>query len=89
MGSNRQPTHDEIAVRAYELWEQRHRPEGYDVEFWLEAERQLLSGVNLYQEQKTVSPQTQSRRGSRSEVKVRDETRHRPHRPTAALVRVS
>lgn len=36
------PLHDEIAVRAYELWEGYGRPEGRDTEIWLEAERQLL-----------------------------------------------
>jgi len=39
------PLHDEIAVRAYELWEKRGRPEGHDVAIWLEAESQLL-GTN-------------------------------------------
>jgi hypothetical protein len=36
------PLHDAIAVRAYQLWEGYGRPEGRDVEIWLEAERQLL-----------------------------------------------
>ena len=35
------PDHDEIAFRAYMLFEQAGRPPGRDVEFWLEAERQL------------------------------------------------
>jgi hypothetical protein len=33
-----QPAHDEIARLAYQIWEQRGCPPGYDVEFWLEAE---------------------------------------------------
>ncbi|MFY9290192.1 MAG: DUF2934 domain-containing protein [Methylorubrum rhodinum] len=32
---------DEIRQRAYELWERNHRPEGFEVEFWLLAEREL------------------------------------------------
>jgi len=52
-----QPTHDEIAARAYELWEQRCRPEGCDLVIWLEAERQVRAGVKLYQEQPVVSAQ--------------------------------
>lgn len=32
-----------VKARAYELWEQAGRPPGQDVEFWLEAERQLDS----------------------------------------------
>jgi hypothetical protein len=35
------PTHDDIALRAYVLFEQAGSPAGRDVEFWLEAERQL------------------------------------------------
>jgi hypothetical protein len=31
----------EVRARAYELWEKAGRPIGRDVEFWLEAERQL------------------------------------------------
>lgn len=34
-------TDEQIASRAYELWLERCRPEGQDIEHWLEAERQL------------------------------------------------
>lgn len=30
-----------VRARAFELWEQAGRPEGRDLEFWLEAERQI------------------------------------------------
>jgi hypothetical protein len=30
-----------VKARAYELWEEAGRPSGRDVEFWLEAERQV------------------------------------------------
>jgi len=33
---------DRIAQRAYELYEQRGRQEGQDLEDWLEAERELV-----------------------------------------------
>ena len=36
-----QPSQEEIARRAYELFEQRGRQAGHDLEDWLEAERQL------------------------------------------------
>ena len=39
-------TEDEIRRRANELWEQRGRPEGYDAEFWLHAERELKDKGN-------------------------------------------
>lgn len=34
-------TKEQIRARALELWEQRGRPVGYDLEFWLQAEREL------------------------------------------------
>lgn len=37
-------TKREIASRAYELYAQSGYPPGREVEFWLEAERQLLRG---------------------------------------------
>lgn len=33
--------HDEIRERAYDLWDRHHRPEGYELEFWFMAEREL------------------------------------------------
>ena len=36
------PTHEEIADRAFSLYEQRGFADGRDVEDWLDAERQLL-----------------------------------------------
>ena len=44
------PTEDQVRERARELWERRHRPEGYEREFWLQAERELRgerSGSNI------------------------------------------
>jgi len=34
---------DEIRERAYDLWDRNHRPEGYELEFWLMAERELMA----------------------------------------------
>ena len=31
----------EIRERAYDLWERHHRPEGFSIELWLMAEREL------------------------------------------------
>lgn len=36
------PTPEEIAVRAYHLWEEEGHPVGRDQEHWHRAERQLL-----------------------------------------------
>jgi len=35
------PSHDDVARRAYELFEERGREPGHDLEHWLDAERQL------------------------------------------------
>jgi hypothetical protein len=36
------PTHHEIAARAYQLYVERGRLDGYDVDDWLQAEYELL-----------------------------------------------
>jgi hypothetical protein len=37
------PSQEEVAARAFALFEQRGRADGHDLEDWLEAERQLLT----------------------------------------------
>jgi hypothetical protein len=32
---------DLVRQRAFQLWEQRGTPDGYEAEFWLQAEREL------------------------------------------------
>ena len=34
-------SHAEIRERAYDLWDRHHRPDGYELEFWFMAEREL------------------------------------------------
>jgi hypothetical protein len=38
------PASKEIAIRAYQIYANAGRPTGREVEFWLEAERQLQRG---------------------------------------------
>ena len=38
---NEQGSKDRIAQRAYEIWETKGRPDGKDMECWLEAENQV------------------------------------------------
>ena len=47
-GSSRQITTEIIASRAYTLWEQAGRPQGRDVEYWLQAETQLKQGSQSF-----------------------------------------
>jgi hypothetical protein len=35
------PTEQQIRQRAYELYEQRGRPDGHDLDDWLQAEREI------------------------------------------------
>ena len=34
-------SHAEVRECAYDLWDRNHRPDGYELEFWLMAEREL------------------------------------------------
>jgi len=34
-------TFERIRERAYDIWDRNHRPAGFDLEFWLMAEREL------------------------------------------------
>ena len=38
-------TDDDIRLRAYLKWEAEGRPEGHDLFFWCEAERELLGSI--------------------------------------------
>lgn len=41
MPTETKPTADEIRDRAFALWNTRGQPNAYEVEFWLQAEREL------------------------------------------------
>jgi Protein of unknown function (DUF2934) len=41
--SEGRPTHDEIELRAYQLYVERGGGDGNDVEDWLQAERELVA----------------------------------------------
>lgn len=40
--THRHPTHEEIAARAYQLYIERGRVDGYDKDDWLQAEYELM-----------------------------------------------
>lgn len=46
LGRPRRLSHEQIAVRAHEIYESSGRQHGRDVEFWLEAERQLREDLD-------------------------------------------
>ena len=41
-GGRVNPSHEQIKLRAYQLWEERGRPCGTSEEDWLKAERELM-----------------------------------------------
>lgn len=42
---SKDPVHELIAVRAYELWENQGRPHGRDVVNWHQAEQDIISSL--------------------------------------------
>jgi hypothetical protein len=48
------PTEEQIRQRAQEIWEENHRPDGRDDEFWHQAERELSLGVTSDEKSETV-----------------------------------
>jgi Protein of unknown function (DUF2934) len=47
------PTEEKIRQRAREIWEENHRPDGRDDEFWYQAERELSQGVTSDEKSET------------------------------------
>ena len=47
-GGAARDVHTRIAALAYEIYEQRGRQDGYDVEDWLTAEQRVLVGRNSW-----------------------------------------
>jgi len=44
------PTHEEIAVRAYEIFLERGSEHGHDFDDWLQAQQELFVGSGLRKE---------------------------------------
>jgi hypothetical protein len=71
MKSFSEPTQDEIAAYAYKLWEAEGRPDGRDVDHWLQAkahltaDRQYEAGV-LAAPSATTAKKRKSETGSRT-----------------------
>ena len=50
------PTNEQVAALAYAIWLDRGRPEGRDMEHWLEAERQLRGIVEPLVDEDRLDP---------------------------------
>ena len=55
---------EDIRERAYELWERHHRPDGFEFEFWLLAERELRADRERHAETSESEPQQVDRRSA-------------------------
>jgi hypothetical protein len=44
-GANNQPTREEIALRAYQIYLKRGATPGNELEDWMQAERQLIAEI--------------------------------------------
>lgn len=42
------PTHEQIAKRAYQLWQERGQAHGQDIQDWLNAEAQLRDSPDRF-----------------------------------------
>jgi hypothetical protein len=60
MSDSNSPTHEQITRRAYEIFIERGRPEGRDLEHWLEAEKQLRAGQSKSATSLTATSSTPS-----------------------------
>ena len=60
------PTREQIAARAFEIWEQEGRPSGHETEHWLRAERELAHANSRSPERTAPQKQTQPSRGRES-----------------------
>jgi len=49
------PDHQEIQTRAYELYEQRGREDGHELEDWLQAEGEVSSTRRTQQQVRTIA----------------------------------
>lgn len=66
----RQPSHQEIAARAYELYIQRGRQDGHDMDDWLQAEYELMQLPVEKIAELDPPPRTTGKRGRRTLVEV-------------------
>ena len=63
-----QPTHDEIAERAREIWNSEGQPAGRDDEIWLTAEQQLRTPKNRV----VTAPRTRGARAVRATTTAKE-----------------
>jgi hypothetical protein len=74
------PTFEEISRRAYEIFVQRGRPNGQDLEHWLQAEAELKSASSTVSGVKTISRlRREGARGKRTGLSSTKTVRREPN----------
>ncbi|MFC3070409.1 DUF2934 domain-containing protein [Phenylobacterium soli] len=62
------PQADEVAARAYQIWDHEGRPDGHDVDHWLQARTGVAVGAGAKEARAQGLTQTASRTGRAPEV---------------------
>ena len=72
IGTKNDSKHDQIAARAYQIWETSGRPAGSELRHWLQAEEELSQGSSEVEgrrperkEHEHAKPATNKRSGAR------------------------
>jgi hypothetical protein len=66
------PTHQQISQRAYEIFVERGRPQGHDLDHWLEAEAQLRASTETNGAAiRATQSNGRSQNGNRSQARAR------------------
>src|SRR5262245_43377320 len=59
--ASNQPSAESISRRAYEIWEQQGRPDGSDLQHWLQAEQELGANSTPQPTSRTQAPEADTR----------------------------
>jgi hypothetical protein len=76
---DRHPTQQEIAQRAYAMWEQEGKPHGRNLDHWLTAEKELTGSAPAASPRRTES----AKRGSRPAAAGKAATKAKPRARSA------
>ncbi len=57
-----------IRARAYDIWERNHRPAGFEIQFWLLAERELRAEMENRRDAEALEPRMMQGQTASAEV---------------------
>ena len=79
---DRHPTQQEIAHRAYAMWEQEGRPHGRNLDHWLKAEKELIMQSSAVSPRRTESAKRGARPAAAGKTAAKAKPRARPAKST-------